>query len=184
MQDFNAHSNAQDGSVAAKAMDAETLQFIQGVFELVRAGDADRLQGLVDKGMPANFRNQKGDSLIMLAAYHGHLDTARVLLKAGADPQVQNDMGQTPLAGAAYKGNLPMAQLLLEHGAHVEGISPDGKTAAMFAAMFNRTEILELLLERGADMSARDSRGMGLLDLAKHMGAANTAALLESKGAT
>ena len=96
----------EKAATPAPAMDAETLEFIRGVFTLVRAGEAERLAGMVAKGLPVGFRNEKGDSLIMLACYHGHLDTARVLLEAGADPNVPNDQGQTPLAGVAYKGYL------------------------------------------------------------------------------
>ena len=88
------------------AMDAETLDFIRGLFALVREGDTEQLTALVAKGVPVNFRNEKGDSLIMLASYHGHLETSRILLEAGADANIANDQGQTPLAGVAYKGYL------------------------------------------------------------------------------
>ena len=54
-------------------MDAETLAFIQSLFALVREGDTQQLGPMVAQGVPVNFRNEKGDSLIMLASYHGHL---------------------------------------------------------------------------------------------------------------
>lgn len=120
------------------AIDQERLDFIRSIFGLVRAGDAKTLGAMVAKGLPVHYRNEKGDSLVMLASYHGHLDTTRVLLEAGADPNIANDQGQTPLAGAAFKGYLEIAELLLRHGALVEGASPDGKTPLMMAAMFNR----------------------------------------------
>ena len=168
------------GTSTRPVMDLETIDFIRGAFALVRAGDAERLASFISKGMPVNFRNEKGDSMIMLASYHGHLDAARVLLDAGADPQVANDQGQTPLAGAAYKGNVPMVELLLAHGAHVEGASPDGKTPVMMAAMFNRSAVVDVLLRHGARLDARDSRGMTPLGLARTMGAADTQAQLEA----
>ena len=94
---------------AKPAMDADTLAFIRSIFAMVRAGDVESLAPMAAKGMPVNFRNDKGDSLIMLASYHGHLETARILLDAGADPNIPNDQGQTPLAGVAYKGYLDIA---------------------------------------------------------------------------
>ena len=90
-------------------MDAETLEFIQGLFALVREGDTQQLGAMLAQGVPVNFRNEKGDSLTMLASYHGHLETSRLLLEAGADANVPNDQGQTPLAGVAYKGYLDIA---------------------------------------------------------------------------
>jgi len=80
--------------------DAETIEFAQKVFDLVRAGDTQRLHPLLEQGLPTNLRNHKDHSLLMLASYHGHLDTARLLLDFGADPALCNDQGQAPLAGA------------------------------------------------------------------------------------
>jgi ankyrin repeat protein len=175
----NMPTNAGTPETSGKTMDQETLDFIRSVFGLVRAGDAASLRAMVDKGVPVNFRNEKGDSLIMLASYHGHLEAAQVLLEAGADPDVANDQGQTPLAGAAYKGFVEIAELLLKHGANVEGASPDGKTPLMMAAMFNRPAVVELFLRHGAAIDAVDSRGMTAMTLAQTMGAADTLAQLQ-----
>lgn len=165
-------------SAGAKPLDPETLDFLCQIFGLVREGNSERLAGLIERGMPVNFRNEKGDSLIMLASYHGHLETARLLLAAGADPNVANDQGQTPLAGVAYKGYLEIARLLLAHGAAVDGNSPDGKTPLMMAAMFNRVDLLQLLIDHGARVDAVDSRGMTAHSLAAKMHAQQTAAAL------
>lgn len=165
---------------AANPMDPDTLDFLRQIFGLVREGDAERLCGLIQRGMPVNFRNEKGDSLIMLAAYHGRLETSRLLLAAGANANVANDQGQTPLAGVAYKGYDDIAALLLQHGAHVDGNSPDGKTPFMMAAMFNRVAIMKLLSEHGARRDAVDSRGMTAMSLAATMGAKDALAWLEA----
>ena len=61
------------------------------------------------KGLPPNLRNHKGDTLLMLAAYHGHVETVKVLLENQADPEIRNDNGQSPIAGAAFKGDLAFA---------------------------------------------------------------------------
>jgi len=159
-------------------LDDAAQAFAEQVFDSARNGDAERLGDLLARGLPANIRNSNGDSLLMLASYHGHLDATRVLLEHGGDPQLRNDKGHTPLAGAAFKGNLAMVRLLLEHGADVEGASPDGKTALMMAAMFNRTEIVEYLIGQGADPHARAGNGATPLEAAAMMGAADTQALL------
>jgi ankyrin repeat protein len=161
-------------------MDAETLAFLQGVFELVRAGDTEQLAPLLEGGLPPNLRNHKGDSLLMLASYHGHHALSELLLTHGADPELANDQAQTPLQGAAFKGDLDMARLLLAHGAHVEGRAFEGgKTALTFAAMFGRTDLVEELLAHGADPRARGADGTTPLDAARMMGAHDTAAQLE-----
>ena len=116
---------------------------------------------LLRMGLPPNLRNEKGDSLLMLASYHGHADAVRVLMEHGADPELANDRGQTPLAGAAFKGDMATIQCLFWTEARMpNGRSEGGKTPLMIAAMFNRTEIVEVLLARGADPQARDACGL------------------------
>jgi uncharacterized protein len=159
-------------------IDPQLIELAHEVFELARRGDAAMLATVIDKGVPPTLRNEKGDSLVMLASYHGHEDAVRTLLERGADPNVRNNNGQTPLAGAAFKGFMPIIEILLDHGADVEGASPDGRTALMVAAMFNRTDIVDLLIARGANPQARDAGGNSAADAAARMGAADTAAQL------
>ena len=163
--------------------DDETLAFAARVFDLARHGDTAELGALLDGGLPPNLRNDKGDSLLMLAAYNGNEPAVHVLLEHGADPDALNDNGQTPLAGVAFKGETAIARLLLEHGAKADGIGGD-RTPLMVAAMFDKVEIAALLLEHGADPAARDKAGLGVLDLARGMGAKAVPTLLEGRTAS
>src|ERR1700712_5459888 len=138
------------------ALDDETLAFAGRVFQYARLGHADELAELFGQGLPANLRNDKGDSLLRLAAYNAQPETTRVILENGGDPELANDRGQTPLAGAAFKGEIEIARLLLSHGADVDGTGDGTRTALMTAAMFNRIEMVELLLAHGADPDRRD----------------------------
>jgi ankyrin repeat protein len=160
------------------AIDPKLIELAHEVFELARRGDATMLATVIEKGVPPNLRNEKGDSLLMLASYHGHVDAVRALVERGADPDLRNDNGQSPIAGAAFKGYKEVIETLLAHGADVEGASPDGRTALMIAAMFNRTEIVDLLIAHGADPQARDATGVTPLDAANRMGAPDTPAQL------
>jgi len=99
------------------AHDPEVLQLAARVFDLARDGDTDTLAAYVDAGVPVNLTNDKGDSLLMLAAYYGRTATVRALLERGADPNRINDRGQSPLAGAVFKDEEEMVRLLLEAGA-------------------------------------------------------------------
>lgn len=78
----------------------EAAEFTEQVFNKAREGDAAMMAALLTKGLPPNLRNHKGDTLLMLAAYHGHVDTVKVLLEHKADPEIRNDNGQSPIAGA------------------------------------------------------------------------------------
>jgi hypothetical protein len=160
---------------ATRMSDEEALEFAEQVFDRARAGDATMLDRLLENGLTPNLRNHKGDTLLMLASYHGHQDAVRVLLKHGADPEIRNDNGQSPIAGAAFKGDLDVVRILVEGGAEVEGASADGRTALMMAAMFNRTAIVDYLISKGANPHVQDAKGVTPLMAAQTMGATETA---------
>ncbi|WP_285319156.1 ankyrin repeat domain-containing protein [Pseudarthrobacter sp. lyk4-40-TYG-27] len=112
------------------------------LFQAARDGNDALLGAYLEAGAPATMTNATGDSLLMLAAYHGHVDTVELLLKHGADANTANDRGQTPLAGAAFKGYPDVARVLLDAGADPDAGAPSARAAAQ---MFARAEILDLL---------------------------------------
>jgi uncharacterized protein len=122
--------------------DAEVVEFATRMFGLARSGDTERLMAYVEAGVSANLSNHKGDSLVMLAAYHGHAGTVRALLAHGADPDRTNDRGQTPLAGAVFKGETDVVAALMDGGADPEAGQP---SAVATAQMFERADLLELM---------------------------------------
>ena len=164
---------------AKQMTEEEAAEFAEQVFDVARKGDAAMLAAPLAKGLPPNLRNHNGDTLLMLSAYHGHVEAVKVLLEFKADPQIANDKNQLPIAGAEFKGNLPVVKALIEGGALVEGASADGRTALMMAAMFNRTEMVDYLLGQGANPKATDAQGVTALAAAQTMGAADTAAQLQ-----
>jgi uncharacterized protein len=113
--------------------DPELVELATRVFNLARAGDTTAVAAYVDAGVPVNLCNDSGDSLLMLAAYHGHPATVRALLERGADPGRANDRGQTPLAGAVFKHEPEVVRALLDAGADPAAGQPSAvDTAAMF----------------------------------------------------
>lgn len=123
------------------AHDPEVLQLAAQAFDLARHGDTDRLAAYVDAGVPANLADDRGDTLLMLAAYHGHADSVRALLERGADCDRANDRGQTPLAGAVFKGERDVVAALVEAGADPAAGAPSAIDAAR---LFGRQELLAL----------------------------------------
>ncbi|MFE4549859.1 ankyrin repeat domain-containing protein [Streptomyces sp. NPDC056785] len=121
--------------------DPEVVELATKIFDLARRGETEALVAYVDVGVPANLTNDRGDSLVMLAAYHGHAGAVRALLERGAEADRINDRGQTPLAGAVFKGEEAVIRALLDSGADPAAGTP---SAVDTARMFGRTELLEL----------------------------------------
>ncbi|MFE7316076.1 ankyrin repeat domain-containing protein [Streptomyces sp. NPDC057555] len=139
MSDVN--SEPQGPEAVEHAHDPEVLHLAAKVFDLARHGDTDTVAAYVDAGVPANLTNDKGDSLVMLAAYYGHPATVEALLQRGGDADRPNDRGQTPLAGAVFKGEDEVVKVLLAHGADPAAGTP---SAVDTARMFQKTELLKL----------------------------------------
>ncbi|WP_236239037.1 ankyrin repeat domain-containing protein [Streptomyces sp. CC228A] len=125
--------------------DPEVVALASKIFDLARSGDAASLAAYVDAGAPADLANEQGDTLVMLAAYHGHAEAVTALLARGADPNRPNDRGQTPVAGAVFKGEDAVVRALLAGGADPEAGTP---SAVDTARMFGKTDLLELFAAR------------------------------------
>ncbi|WP_067457504.1 ankyrin repeat domain-containing protein [Actinomadura macra] len=119
--------------------DPELEGFATRLFALARAGETKSLIAYIEAGVPVNLANDKGDTLLMLAAYHGHAGTVRALTAHGADPERANDRGQRPLAGAVFKKEPDVVRALLEAGADPHAGSP---SAADTARLFGQSELL------------------------------------------
>jgi ankyrin repeat protein len=141
-------SNAPEPESSEPAHDPEVLELAQRIFDLVRHGDRDTVATYLEMGVPPNLTNDKGDTLVMLAAYHGHTDVLRVLLEHGADVERVNDRGQTPLAGAVFKGATDVVDLLIDAGADPETGSP---SAVETARMFERQDLVERFTSGGGE---------------------------------
>jgi ankyrin repeat protein len=124
-----------------EAPDPQVVEFATRIFELARRGRTEELAAYVDAGVPADLTNDRGDSLVMLAAYHGHAGTVRALLERGAEADRVNDRGQTPLAGAVFKGEQEVIRALLDGGADPCAGTP---SAIDTARMFDKGDLLEL----------------------------------------
>jgi uncharacterized protein len=124
------------------ADDADMSELAGRIFTMARTGDTNALAPYLDAGVPVDLNNEAGDTLVMLASYHGHAETVRLLVERGADVNRPNDKGQTPLAGAVFKGEDDVVKALVEGGADPRGGHPSAIDAAR---MFGREDYLGIL---------------------------------------
>ncbi|PKV84562.1 ankyrin repeat domain-containing protein [Streptomyces sp. TLI_146] len=127
------------------ALDPEVVELAGRIFDLARRGEAEALAAYLDAGVSPDLTNDKGHTLVMLAAYHGHAEAVSALLARGADPDRANDRGQTPLAGAVFKGEDAVVKALLAGGADPSAGTP---SALDTARMFGKTELIALFGDR------------------------------------
>jgi ankyrin repeat protein len=121
------------------APDPQLVSIAHACFDVARAGDTERLRAYVEQGVPVNLTDATGNTLLMLAAYHGHAETVSALVALGADPDRTNDRGQSPLASAIFKGEDDVVRELMAAGADPDVGTPSARATAQ---MFDRGDLL------------------------------------------
>ncbi|KAF9481501.1 ankyrin, partial [Pholiota conissans] len=128
---------------------ADTIAFAHRIFDAARNGDSPLVLSAVDAGLPVNLTNEKGNTLLMLAAYAGHTELTKGLLERGADPNRINDLGQSIVAGAVFKSHNEIVYALMAKQADPRKGTPNAIQAAQ---MFRRTELMDVLGVRPEDL--------------------------------
>ena len=127
---------------AVPELDEETIAYAHRMFDLARSGGTEELLANVVAGLSANLTNDKGDTLLILAAYHNHVDTVTGLLEQGADPDRVNDRGQTALSAAVFRQSAETVTTLLAAGADPDAGTPSAVATTEF---FKLPEMAALL---------------------------------------
>ncbi|GAB3479584.1 ankyrin repeat domain-containing protein [Nocardiopsis coralliicola] len=117
----------------------QTERVVTIAMDLARNGQTGELAEFLDHGLPADSRDGDGNSLLMLAAYHGRAETVAALIARGADVDLRNDRDQSPVAGALFKGEDEVVAALVAAGADLDAGTPSARAAA---EMFGRTGLL------------------------------------------
>ncbi|KAM5545568.1 hypothetical protein V8D89_000771 [Ganoderma adspersum] len=132
-----------DTKPSVQNLPQETLDFAHRMFDAARDNNAELVLQAVDVGLPVNLTNDKGNTLLMLAAYNGHAGLVSELLTRGADGNRLNDQGQSPLAGAVFKGHDEVVRALVGGGHADPRIGTP--TAIQTARMFKKDELLKVM---------------------------------------
>jgi ankyrin repeat protein len=122
-------------------------------------------------------RNDKDESVLMLAALKGYLPLVKQLVDKDADV---NKPGWTPLHYAASTGQVAVIEFLLENSAYIDAESPNGTTPLMMAAMYGSPEAVKVLIQAGADLNIKNQLGLSALDFAVRGNRQNAKELIET----
>ena len=108
----------------------DALEFAHRLFDGARSGDVALVVSAIDQGVPVDLTDEKGNTFLMLASYHGNTELVRQLVRRGADVNRPNDRGQTPVAGAVFKRHEEITSVLLKAGADINAGVPSARAAA------------------------------------------------------
>ena len=124
-------------------LDDEAVALAHRMFDLARDGRTTDLSTYLAAGLPPDLTDDKGDTLLILAAYHGHPGTVAALLGHGADPERTNDRGQTALVAATFQRSAESVTALLDAGADPAHGTPSALATAEYFELPDMVELLQ-----------------------------------------
>ena len=117
------------------------------LIKAAKKGDMNKVERLIENGADIKAKDKSGSTSLDWAAYGGHTDVVKFLIKKGEDIN-------TALISAALGGQIDLVQLLIEKNANVNAAYEEGSTPLIFAAMSGHTNVVRLLIDNGADVKA------------------------------
>jgi ankyrin repeat protein len=175
---------AADGSRLPRPPETD-VEVISDAFVMAcRSGHLEVASWLLSKGVDLNFRGYIGGAALHWAEYSGNDDLCEMLRQAGASDELEDSSYHaSPKAFGvivpANWGLVPRLERKLD--THPDRINLRGGFGTpLNAAVYNgQLGTTQLLLSRGADQAVKNAAGLTPLELARHLGFHDIAALLE-----
>lgn len=166
---------------------------VEGLFNAAESSDLDRVKELISKGANLDVKNERGETLLHVAAVQGNYELTNLLIASGADVNVADKWKDTPLHELEVRGFMAylhvrrlrdIARLLLDKGADINARNSYGKTPLhVIVSGAGDKELTQLYISKGADVSALTNHGHSPLDYAVDSRNEEIAALLQDHGA-
>lgn len=126
-----------------------------------KVGDVSSIQQMLARGISVNAVDEKGNSLLMLAAYKGDLKKVKFLIDSGADINQRNEknfltFGDTPMDYAIRGYQKEIVDLFLSLNFDVNAKFRKATSTIYKCGMTGNYEMLRYLLRKGVAVSDED----------------------------
>jgi len=165
-----------------KYMDEEAKP-LPPILEAASKRNWDKVKDLLSAGTPVDTRDERGRTILMLAAAQNNDELFDFLIAKGADPNARSLEGETPLLMAAKAGNKRMVDYLIEKDADPLATDNFGRTTLMYAAASGNVELVKFFLAKGVPLNALDKYNHNALVFAVRENKTEAAKFLLSQGA-
>ncbi|XP_069006024.1 CARD- and ANK-domain containing inflammasome adapter protein [Embiotoca jacksoni] len=136
------------------------------IYTITTNGEVVLLEELL-KETDINTVNSSNETLLHVAAEHGHLSIIELLIRKGARLDLKDDAGRTALHRAAGRGHAEIVRALAKAGAHIHAQDLEGKTPIHLSAENEHLSCVKVLVKEEAEQSESHTQ-----DTFLHMAAA------------
>ena len=154
--------------------------FEHALIKAVKAEQAEAVQFVLDlEIVDIDYRNEDGNTAIMLACELGNINILHSLVSAGANVDLQNNDGWTPLMKASQNNHITIIHAILDEAdANPHLQNRKGSDALMIAAFAGCLEAVEIFITKGVDCTHQREDGVTAFMLACQKGHIEIAELL------
>ena len=138
---------------------------------------------IAEKGVDVNVGQYTGETMLMLTARKGNIESAELLINHKADLNIMGAYGKTALAWALQYKNIDIVKLLVKHKADLNIQDMSGRTALTWATFNKDIKIVEFLIDHGANVNLPNNYGSTALTWAADNGDTELTELLIEHGA-
>ncbi len=168
---------------------------------------------LIEAGAEVNAVDEKGRTVLHLAASVGRFSIVKYLVEHGADTHIKDSFHKTPLVYAIEKNRIKVIMYLSQkvnvpienedndifylaqqgeldkvreffEAVDINSVNKDGKTILHIGAEFSQIEIVKFALELGIDVTIKDDDGRTALNYAKFSANKEIIRILQDYNAT
>ena len=117
-----------------KRMEQTSDQNNGNLLQAVSENNTQTVAKILEAKPNLEIKDKEGRTPLMIAAYNGKNDIAKMLISAGANVNTQDNMQNSPFLYAGAEGNVELLNLGLENGADFKIFNRYGGTALIPAS--------------------------------------------------
>jgi hypothetical protein len=139
---------------------ADDVSNYTAIMAAAARGDAKAIEALAARGERADARDAYGRTPLHVAAYGGHHEAMRALVRSGADPNALEDDLYDIVTIAAVANDIPTLEVSLALGGSAKNVtSRYVGTALIAAAHLGHAEVVRILIRAGAPLDHVNNLG-------------------------
>jgi len=139
------------------------------LLKAAKEGNLNDVENLIQSAN-VNYKNESGNTALILASYFGHTNIVKKLVQNGANLNAFDNNGVTSLIWCASENRYDIAKILIESGINVNHQDNKGYSALMWACLKGNSEIVKLLLNNNANKTLLNNNGETAMFIAQKNG--------------